>query len=188
MGFSKLKIPKICSQCNNPFEAKTLTTVYCSKSCANKASKERKKKIKEENEKEVLLENYRNKIIEIQTRPFISVSEATVLYGVSKDTIRRLIKKNLIPAHNLGERLTRISKEHLDSLFMNNVKNEQNSTEEIKMYDFDPETCYTLSEVSEKYNANPSTVNNAIRKFNIPKKKIGSYVYVSKDLIDKVFG
>lgn len=121
MGFSKLKIPKICPQCNNPFEAKTLTTVYCSKSCANKAGKERKKKVKEEKEKEVLLEKYRNKIIETQTRPFISVSEATVLYGVSKDTIRRLIKKNLIPAHNLGERLTRICKEHLDSLFVANV-------------------------------------------------------------------
>ena len=52
---------------------------------------------------------------------------------------------------------------------------------------FEIGNCYTLSEVSEKYNANPSTVSSAIRKNNIPKKKVGSFVYVPKKLIDEIF-
>ncbi len=185
MGFSKLKIPKICEQCDEPFEAKTLTTVYCSKSCANKSARLRVKKNKEEEERKSLLEKTKDKILEIQTRPYLSVSEATILYGVSKDTIRRLINKNVIPAYNLGERLTRINRDHLDALFKEvpKVTKYNNAIKE-----FNIEDCYTLSEVTEKYNANPSTVSNAIEKFNIPKKKIGSYVYVPKEMINKIFG
>jgi len=39
MGFSKLKIPRVCPQCGNPFEAKTVTTMYCSPNCVASASK-----------------------------------------------------------------------------------------------------------------------------------------------------
>ena len=31
MGFSKLKIPRVCEFCENPFEAKTVTTRFCCK-------------------------------------------------------------------------------------------------------------------------------------------------------------
>ncbi|WP_394330328.1 helix-turn-helix domain-containing protein [Chryseobacterium populi] len=55
------------------------------------------------------LENSKNKIIEIQTRPYISITEATVLFEISKDTLRRLIKNNILPAHNFRQRLTRIT-------------------------------------------------------------------------------
>ncbi len=33
MGYSKLKIPKICEFCGNPFEAKTVVTRFCSREC-----------------------------------------------------------------------------------------------------------------------------------------------------------
>lgn len=52
MGFSKLKIPKICEQCHKPFEAKTITTRFCSNLCASKNGKEQKKQEKERREKE----------------------------------------------------------------------------------------------------------------------------------------
>ena len=39
--------------------------------------------------------------------------------------------------------------------------------------DYKIEDCYTLSEVSKKFNANPSTVTSVIRKNNIPKRKLG---------------
>jgi len=41
--------------------------------------------------------------------------------------------------------------------------------------------------VSEKFAANPSTVNSIIERFNIPKEKIGKFVYVPKVEIDKIF-
>lgn len=95
MGFSKLKIPRVCEQCSKPFEAKTVTTRFCGAYCANKAGKDRKKLEKQQKEKENLLQKYSNKIAEVQTREFISVSEATVMYGISKDTIHRMIKRRL---------------------------------------------------------------------------------------------
>ena len=117
MGFSKLKIPKICEFCEKPFEAKTITTRFCSKACADKSGKRQKQLQKAAEQKQSILENSKNKIVEIQTRPYISITEATILFGISKDTLRRLIKNEIIPAHNFGQRLTRISKEHLEKMF-----------------------------------------------------------------------
>ena len=117
MGFSKLKIPKVCEQCHKPFEAKTITTRFCSNSCASKNGKERKKQEKKLQEKEKILEKYADKIAILQHREFISVSEAVVLFGISKSTIHRLIKEKHIHSVNLGERLTRINKMELEKLF-----------------------------------------------------------------------
>ncbi|WP_260393515.1 hypothetical protein [Riemerella anatipestifer] len=52
--------------------------------------KERKKRQKEQVEKELLLTKFSNKIAEIQNREFISVSEAAIMYGISKDTVYRM--------------------------------------------------------------------------------------------------
>ena len=185
MGFSKLKIPRVCEHCSKPFEAKTVTTRFCGVSCANKAGKDRKKLEKQQKEKENLLQKYSNKIAEVQTREFISVSEATIMYGISKDTIHRMIKRGLINGVNIGVRLTRVKRADLENLFSTiempiDKKKAEKPTFEIG-------NCYTRSEVSEKYNANPSTVSSAIRKNNIPKKKVGSFVYVPKKLIDEIF-
>ncbi len=116
-GISKLKIPRVCEHCSKPFEAKTVTTRFCTVSCANKSGKERKKQEKEQKEKETLLDQYSNKIAEVQTREFISVAEATVMYGLSKDTLHRLIKRGMIMSVNLGVRLTRVKRLDLEALF-----------------------------------------------------------------------
>ena len=178
MGFSKLKIPKVCECCGKPFEAKTVTTRFCSHSCATKSGRERKKK-------KLLLDQMKDKIAEVQARPYISVSEASVLFGISKDTIRRLIKAGRIPAVNFGKRLTRVSRIHLEMMFTAvelPEKSEQNSKLEYKQNE-----CYTIGEVSEKFGVSLSTVNNTIRRFSIPKREVGKYVYVPKEQINKVF-
>ncbi len=43
MGFSNLRIPKLCEFCEKPFEAKTVTTRFCSKLCSEKSVKRQKK-------------------------------------------------------------------------------------------------------------------------------------------------
>lgn len=188
MGFSKLKIPKICEQCQKPFEAKTITTRFCSHSCADKNGKERKKREKELQKKEKVLEKYADKIAILQLREFISVSEAVVLFGISKSTIHRLIKRNIIRSVNLGERLTRINKLELEKLFSPIIIKENSEEQEKELpKKYKKEDCYTLSEVSKKFGANPSTVNNIIERFSIPKEKIGSFVYVPKSEIDEIF-
>ena len=120
------------------------------------------------------------KIAELQCREYISVSEATMLYGVSKDTVYRMIRKGVVLGINLGERLTRVRKSDFDNLFIGKGIEEEKKEETEKEKTYDIKDCYTLSEVSKKYNANPS-------KYNIPKQKIGSFVYVPKEKIDQIF-
>lgn len=186
MGFSKLKIPKLCEFCEKPFEAKTVATRFCSKYCSEKSIKSQKKLAKESEVRQTLLEKSTNRIAAIQSRPYISVSEASVLFGMSKDTVRRLIKNKKISANNFGERLTRVCKSDLEKMFTAVELPEETEVIEEKP-NFEIGNCYTLSEVSKKFNANPSTVSNAIRKNNIPKKKVGSFVYVPKKQIDEIF-
>ena len=58
------------------------------------------------------------KIAELQCWEYISVLEVTMLYGVSKDTVYRMIRKGVVLGINLGERLTRVRKSDFDNLFI----------------------------------------------------------------------
>ena len=59
---------------------------------------------KEMEARQNLLEIAKAKIIEIQTRPYISVSEATQPFGMSKDTVQvnKKSKRNIILGRGLG--------------------------------------------------------------------------------------
>lgn len=186
MGFSKLKIPRVCEHCSKPFEAKTVMTRFCSLSCNNKALKEKKKLEKEKVEKDTLLQKYKNKIAEVQNREFISVAEATVMFGLSKDTVHRCIKRGIITGINLGSRLTRVKRSDLENLF-SAVEIPEEKEVIIEKPNFEVGNCYTISEISSKFYADPGTVTNLIKRNKIPTKKVGSFVYVPKDLIDKIF-
>ena len=185
MGVSKLKIPKICEQCEKPFEAKTVVTRFWCSTCADKAGRERKKQAKEAEQKQKLLEESAKQIAEMQTRPYISITEATILFGISKDTIRRLVKAGKVPAVNLGERLTRVSRSHIEEMFTA-IEVPEQKEKPVKLQ-YESDECYTIAEVSEKYRVSLSTVDKIIRRNSIPKRQIGRFVYVPKEQIDKIF-
>ena len=143
MGFSKLKIPRVCEFCENPFEAKTVTTRFCCKACADKSAKKQKRLAKEMEARQNLLEIAKAKIIEIQARPYISVSEAAQLFGMSKDTVHRLIKSKRISAYNFGQRLTRVSKTDLEEMFSKVLAVKSSDKEVIKKdYKIEDSTLY----------------------------------------------
>lgn len=129
--------------------------------------RKRKKEVLEEERKQQLLQESAAAIAAIQTRPYISIAEAVVLFGISKDTIRRLIKAGKIPAVNLGERLTRVSRTHIESMFTAVALPEEKPQEQqsVKLQ-YEPSECYTIGEVSEKFGVSPSTVSNIIRRNN----------------------
>jgi len=186
MGKSNLKIPRICEQCGKPFEAKTVATRFCSPYCVNKSGKKRKRQTIEAERKQTILEQATGHIAEIQTRPYISISEATMLFGISKDTIRRLIKADKIPAVNLGQRLTRVSRAHIEAMFTAVTLPEKPETKSSKLQ-YEKSECYNIAEVSEKFGVSPSTVNKTIRRNGIPRRQFGKFVYVPKDQIDRIF-
>ena len=186
MGISRLKIPKICEQCGKPFEAKTVVTRFCSPICVNKSGKEKKRESKDVERKQSILEQSTNQIAQIQTRPYISITDATVLFGISKDTIRRLIKAGKIPAVNLGQRLTRVSRLHIEAMFTEVVLPEEPKEQPVKLR-YNESECYKITEVSEKFSVSPSTVNKTIRRNGIPRRQVGKFVYVPKEQIDRIF-
>ena len=51
----------------------------------------------------------------------------------------------------------------------------------------EPENCYTINEICKKYKVNDSTVYLQIRKYGIPTRQIGNYVYVPKSEIDNLY-
>lgn len=184
MGYSKLKIPKICQFCKQPFEAKTMYTVYCSKECANKADKQKQKEKQSEDRFQREVAEKTAIISEILSRPYISVAEATQLFGISRNTIHRLIKKGKIPARNMGERLTRISRTHLEVMFAP-IQQADPIPSQPKEYSIDE--CYTMKEIQAKFGVSEKTLYLTIKRLNIPKFPKGKYVYVPKELIDNIF-
>jgi excisionase family DNA binding protein len=181
MAFSKLKIPKICEHCGKSFEAKTVITRFCSKDCGYKADRARKKNARKEVKKQELIAKIPS------NRPYISVAEAVLLFNISRDTIYRLVRSGKIPAVNLGKRLTRISRTHIETMFAPvEVAPTAQEEQPIKMA-YTQAECYTIGEITEKFGVSPSTVSNVIRRNSIPKKQVGKFVYVPKEEIDKIF-
>ncbi|WP_293050632.1 helix-turn-helix domain-containing protein [Paludibacter sp.] len=174
-----MKIPKVCEICGTPFLAKTIITRYCSHKCGNAAAR----KLAKEREAEVIRQKFISSIP--RDRLYISVREACVLFNLSKDTIHRLIRSGRISAINMGVRLTRINRDHLESMFpkMETVNLKPVTTK----LNYDKEECYTIGEISKKFEVSDSTVNKTIRKYSIPKKQIGRFVYVPKVEIDRIF-
>lgn len=187
MGYSKLKIPRICEHCGKPFEAKTVTTRFCSRECTNKAGNEKKKRQREEEQKQALLQIKADEIAEIQTRPYISISEAVTLFGISRSTIRRLINSGKLPAINLGERLIRIDRTHIEAMFTAVPIVEQAKPEPKPKLSLEPEDCYTIGEISKRFGISESTVYKHIRKYSIPTRQVGKFVYAPKVEIDKLY-
>ena len=181
MGYSKLKIPKVCEYCGKSFEAKTVTTRFCSKECGHKADNARKKTGRKEAKQQELIAQIPD------NRPYISISEAVLLFGISRDTIYRLVRMGKIPAINMGERLTRISRVQIETMFTPLAISSVAPKQQLKKMEYSQDECYTIGEITEKFGVSPSTVSNSIRRNSIPKKQIGKFVYVPKVEIDKIY-
>lgn len=167
--------------CGATFLAKTLDSRFCSRVCSKKYYN---RKVAEQKQLAKL-----NAIAEQvpEARDYISVHEAVALFGISRDTIYRLIRKGGIQSINVGERLTRISRSDMQKHFPLCDAPSENVKSIPKTYDLEPENCYTVGEVAEKYGFNDSTVFLHIRKYSIPTRQIGNYVYVPKKEIDSLY-
>lgn len=181
MPKAKYEIKRKCEVCGATFLAKTLDSHYCSTKCSNIAYKQRKR----QQEKIEQL----NRMVSIipENRDFISVPEAEAMFGVCQETIRRLIRKGEIHSINLGKRLTRVSKEELKAILPLRGTPIDRSKPLPHLYNMEPENCYTIGEIAEMFGMNDSTVYTHIRKYSIPIRQIGNYVYAPKPDIDNLY-
>lgn len=183
MPSAKFQIERKCEICGKIFIAKTLTSKYCSKACFQTAYKQRKK----EEQLEALK---REKAARVpKNQPYLSIADASALFDIGRDTLYRLIRNKEVRYYNLGQRMTRICKADLQERFSLRPYNEKEKlkSKEVKTYRFEPEDCYTIGEISKKFGINESTVYLHIRKYSIPTRQIGNYVYAPKSEIDNLY-
>jgi hypothetical protein len=57
----------------------------------------------------------------------------------------------------------------------------------VKLYRLEPKDCYTIGEIAGKFGISDSFVYKYIRKFSIPTRQIGKYVYAPKSEIDHIY-
>ncbi len=181
MPASKYKIQRKCKVCGTLFYAKTVSSWYCSRNCTCAAYRIKKRDEKNEQKR-------KEKVSKIpDDRPYISVAEAVALFGVSRNSLYRLINNGTIPAINMGQRLTRISRAHLEASFPLIEEQPKELPVSPASFKFDESDCYTIGQITDIYGVCESTVYKAIRKQSIPSCQRGNYVYVPKVEIDKLF-
>ena len=93
-----------------------------------------------------------------KSKDYITVPEAYALFGISKETLYRLIRKGVISSVNVGERQIRLSKEELLKLYPLRKKALAKPKPIAKLYSLEPKDCYTIGEISKKFHLEDSTV------------------------------
>ena len=182
MAQAKYEIRRKCPICGAVFQIRTIDSVYCSKHCSDVAYKRKK----DREAKEAKYEQLAKEIPDI--REFLSVQEAVAVYCVERDTLYREIRKGKIPAVNLGTKQLRLNRADLEQRYPRRKKVRKAAKKPIaKTYNMEPENCYTIGEISKKFRIHDSSVWAHIRKFSIPTRQIGNYVYAPKSEIDKLY-
>lgn len=175
------QIQKQCIVCEKPFVPKTVNSVCCSKDCSNAAYRKKKAQQLQEEQRQATVDKIS------ADRLYISDPEAIALFGVAKSTLYRLIRQRQIPAINLGTRLVRIDRAAIEQMFPIRQTPIVKEKPKAKLYSLEPEDCYTIGEISQKFGISDSSVYKHIRKFSIPTRQIGNYVYAPKAKIDSLY-
>jgi len=176
------KIQKQCAICEKPFIPKTVNSIYCCKTCSDTAYRKRKVQLKKEEQRKAVASRIPD------DRKYISVPEAVTLFGVAKSTLYRHIRQGRIPAINLGTRLVRIDRATIEEIFpIREDTSVMKTSSTVKLYRLEPEDCYTIGEISKKFGISDSSVYKHIRKFSIPIRQIGKYVYAPKSEINNIY-
>lgn len=116
---SSINIIKACVYCNQNFNAKTLYTQYCSKTCN---SKDYKNKIRENRIAVATLKKSPMQVVkddlnisDVHDKAYLNIEESASYLGVSKRTIERMISNGKLKATRIQRRVI-ISIETLNNL------------------------------------------------------------------------
>lgn len=191
MSTSTYRIKKVCVWCGKEFEAQKMTTKYCSKQCAERAYKDRKKQ-----EKKISCETLESrnrqkaKIVQLDGKEFLSVAEVGVLLGVTTRAIYYLIERGTLPAAQLSNRWTIIRRSDVEKMLIARPyepKNES-STEGSDEKGQTITEFYTTKEVLDKFSISNSWLFTVAKRQNIPKVTQHGKTYWSKKHCDMIFG
>ena len=180
MPAAKFEITRQCKVCGETFVAKTIESWYCTPKCSKIAWKRRK----DEEQRLQRLDEVVKKIP--KSKEYITVPEAYALFGISKETLYRLIRKGTIPSVNAGERQTLLSKEELMKLYPLRKKTLTKPKPIAKLYSLEPKDCYTIGEITEKFLVNERFSTGFLPNF-LPKSLLFSISLSFLVLAQKIF-
>ena len=171
-------IQRSCEECGKIFTPPTLVSKYCCPACSKRAYKKRQIAKEKEAIRQALISRIPC------SKGYLTVKEAMMICGISKDVLYRMIRQGLIPSYNSGQRLIRLSRQYMDEHFKTKAGSRKRKKEALS---FEPKDCYTIGEIAKKFHINDSSVFKHIRRHSIPTRQIGNYVYVPKSEIDKLY-
>lgn len=180
---STIEIKKVCQCCGALFLARKTTTKYCSHRCASIAYKANKRnELVGLEAMNTVNELQKKKILEVETKPMLTVTEAALLIGVSRPTIYTYIRNGELDSMRLGSKIfVRLSDIH-DKFSTTNLNYYKLIKEELPILDW-----YTVSEIKEKYNVKESWIYKIIRDEQIPKTAKRGKAFYSKKHVDTYF-
>jgi excisionase family DNA binding protein len=177
---SNIKVQRICQHCGQEFTARTTITLYCSHRCNSAAykAKQRAGKVEQSNTETQSIRSI--PIEELKAKEFLTVREVARLLNCSVRSAYYYIESGTIKAVNLGQRITRVKRSDIDKLF----EQPQAITPQTEQKHYDISECYNLTEVLDKYSISATTLQNLIKRHEIPKINNGWFAYVPKNVID----
>lgn len=148
-------IQRCCEECGKIFTPPTLMSKYCCPACSKRAYKKRQIAKEKEAIRQALIRRIPS------SKGFLTVKEAMLIYGISKDVLYRMIRQGSIPSYNFGQRLTRLSRQYMDEHFKAKNRSKKRKKETLS---FEPKDCYTIGEIAKKFHINDSSVFKHIRR------------------------
>ena len=176
---SNLKIERVCEYCGNKFTARTTKTKYCSHKCnsAHYKAKKRAEKIDISNKQTEQVRNL--PIEELKLKPYLSITEAKTILGVSRRTIYRMIQRKEIGYAKAGSR-TIIKRSDLDNLFENPKPLQKTKPKQIEEF-------YTISEIENIYGIKYGKLHKVLKTIKIPNIMHNGKLHISKPHFDNYY-
>ena len=128
-------IQRSCEECGKIFTPPTLVSKYCCPACSKRAYKKRQIAKEKEAIRQALVRRIPS------NKGYLTIKEAMLIYGISKDVLYRMIRQGLIPSYNFGQRLTRLSRQYMDEHFKTKAGSRKRKKEALS---FEPKDCYTV--------------------------------------------
>ena len=180
---SKIEVIRICEHCKKQFTARTTRTRYCSPICNSRGYKAlvRKGKVEKSNNETVQLLN--TDLEKIKPLEFLKITQASLLFGISRSTIYRLVNTGHLDIAKFGKR-TVIRRCDLEAFFAIPIQDVTLKTGQ-QFPGFD--NCYTITQIQQKYNISSGALYLLIQRQGIVKYSVGKFTCVAKQDIDIIF-
>ncbi|MFC2117756.1 helix-turn-helix domain-containing protein [Bacteroidota bacterium] len=179
---SNIKVQRNCQYCGVEFTARTTVTKCCSTVCAQRAYKARKSAEKIESSNMEIQRVKTRPIEELKAKEFLSVREVSKLIGCSRQNVYYLINSGQLKASNILKKKTIVKRSDLEMLF----EGSKTKTTQSEIVKYDISDCYNLTEIKNKFGVSDKTIQELIKRNNIPKIKKGWYAYVPKTVINRL--